>query len=198
MQKTRGSRFNAASALKRKDVWSIVTVAAMALYILGWSVLTLAYPDIFDASESRFYAVVSAVASICLLVVSIFDFAMERSVRADRLHRNALTITTLMRTLERELASSTPDIQRMAQLAREYEAAVSETYVNHSERDYKRWLYSRATSASPIIRLGQVVRGVAYGIWDYVTSMFVYALILLCIVGSTLWYTFCVVLRSSS
>ena len=117
MYKTRGCRFAAASALEIKERWSVGTVAFLSAYLVSWSVILVSYPEVFNSKHAAFYTAISAIASISLLVISLMDYAFGRSVQAEKVHQNALSIPICMRELERELASKSPDVAAMQKIA---------------------------------------------------------------------------------
>ena len=194
MYQTRGCRFNAALALQTKEVWSIGTISFLAIYMLAWAIMSISYPDVFNTKYSRFFDAVSAIASISLLVISIMNFAFERPVKAEKLNRNALAISKLMRRLERELAAPKVDFTTLQDIAAEYENHIAETQVNHTQKDQTRWIYSKANSEKKITAMLFLFRRWAYDIWFYGSSMFMYAFVIISIVAPTLWYSIFVVL----
>jgi len=143
MNKTRGSRFNAASSLRIRERLSVATIAFLSVYVLAWAIFALGYPEVFDSNHARFYSAVSAIASVALLALSLMDFALGRGVKAERLEQNALEITVIMRALERELDLPTPGRKVLEGLARQYEELNAKTQTNHSESDHVRWVISR-------------------------------------------------------
>lgn len=139
MYKTRGCRFSAAIALRVQDVLSMGTIAFLSIYILGLSIIALAYPEIFTSTHARFYTAVGALASAALLVISLMDFGFSRAVAAERLEQNALEVSSIMRAMERELASSQPMTSELKRLAETYEDLNRRTAINHTDADYRRW-----------------------------------------------------------
>jgi len=197
MYQTRGCRFGAASALEVKQRWSVGTVAFLSTYLIAWSIVLLAYPEAFASKHAAFYNAMSAIASIALLAVSLMDYALDRSVQAEKLHQNALSISKLMRELERELASQTPSPESMKAIAVEYERSIAETQVNHTLMDYKRWKYSSAKPTDLFSRTWFPTRRNVYDVWFYVSSMILYWLLIAVIVLPTAWYTWRYVLSGS-
>jgi hypothetical protein len=194
MYQTRGCRFGAASALWAKERISIGTIGFLAVYLLSWSIISLSYPDIFEVSHARFFNAISAIASVSLLVLSLMDFAFARGVRAEKLQQSALSISRLVRELERQLASAEPDVGLMRSTAAEYERQLAETQINHTSNDLRRWIYGKAESDKLWIQLLFWIRRHAFDLWFYVSSMFVYLLLTCSIVLATLWYATCAVL----
>jgi hypothetical protein len=197
MYKTRGCRFGAASALEIKQRWSVGTVAFLSTYVLSWSIILVSYPDAFTSKHANFYTALSAIASISLLVISLMDYAFGRSVQAEKLNQNALSISLCMRELERQLASKAPDVGIMERIAIEYERHISETQVNHTSMDFIRWNYGAAKPAGYLGRLWYPLRRALFNIWFYLSSMFIYVFLVVAIVVPTIWYTVRFVIPSS-
>lgn len=189
MYRTRGCRFGAASALETKQRWSVGTVAFLSIYLLSWSIILLAYPEAFNSTHTAFYSAVSATASAALLVVSLMDYAFDRTVKAEKLHQNALAISNLMRDLERQLASASPDVIEMKKIAVEYERCISETQVNHTSQDFTRWNYTAAKPNGILTSIWYPVRRLIFNFWFYFSSMFMYIALLAAILVPTIWYT---------
>jgi hypothetical protein len=187
--RTRGCRFGAASALEVKERLSVGTIAFLSIYLLCWSIILLAYPEAYISKHAAFYNAVSATASVALLVVSLMDYAFGRSVKAEKLHQNALSISICMRDLERQLASSSPDVAVMEKIASEYERHISETQVNHTSMDFTRWNYASAKPTGLATALWYPLRRLLFNIWFYVTAMLMHVLLLTAIIVPTIWYT---------
>ena len=188
MFKTRGCRFSAASALIAKERFSIITIAFLSIYMLSWSIISLTYPEIFTSSHSRFYNAISAIAAVSLLVISLMDYSIGRSVSAEKLHANALRISKLMRSLERELNKETPDAVTMRQIAKEYEDEISDTQINHSSTDYRRYIYGTRKSDRKLANFGYWLWSNVYNIYYYSRSLLIHIALILIVVASTLMY----------
>lgn len=152
MLTTRGVRFTAAEAERRKDLHSIIIIAILSIYLTGWTVSYSLYPGAFSVFDTRVLNVVSIISSISLLVISLFDFAAGRSVYAEKLLQNALEISPLARELERELASPAPHVARMAEIATMYEQLVAKSGVNHTSANYRLWVFERKEGANFFVR----------------------------------------------
>lgn len=189
MYQTRGCRFGAAEALETKERWSVGTVACLSTYLLFWSIILLAYPEVFNSKHAAFYTAISATASVALLVVTLMDYAFGRSVKAEKLQQNALSISICMRDLERQLASSSPNVAVMEKIAAEYERHISETQVNHTTKDFTRWSYTSAKPTGFLTSLWFPLRRTLFNFWFYLSSMFMYVVLLAAIILPTIWYT---------
>ncbi len=153
MQKTRGARFAASQLLVMKERASLLVLALLSMFLIGLSVLLIADPSIADADRLRSIGVVSVVASIAILTLTIFDYALGRGVVAEKLHENALLITETMRELERELAKAAPDLDTLHKCAAAYEKLNISTNINHGAMDYSVYLSGRRTSDWALVNL---------------------------------------------
>ncbi len=153
MQKTRGARFAGGQLLVMKERASLLILALLSIFLIALSVLLIADPSIAAADKIRSIGVVSVVASIAILTLTIFDYALGRGVLAEKLHENALLITETMRELERELAKAAPDLSVLHKCAAAYEKLNISTNVNHGAMDYSVYLSGRLTSDCAVLNL---------------------------------------------
>lgn len=155
--------------------------------MIAWSVASSAFPEFFTSTRGRILNVVSIVSSVALLAITLMEFAFGRSVKAQILHQNALSISGIMREFEMELAKASPRVERLRELALTYERLNFETQINHTTQDYKRWLYS---VSSPVAwwQIALVfLRYNAYRVWLFCTSMFIYLALCVAIIVVTVW-----------
>lgn len=143
MLKTRGIRFSVAESEKVKEKFSVATVALLSIYLASWSFAMGLFPECFNELQIKALSFISIVASISLLVISLFDYAADRSVFSEKMLQNAFSITKISRESERELARSDPDFKKLSDLAAEYEGIVSGAGINHNSKDYRLWLLRR-------------------------------------------------------
>lgn len=196
MLTTRGCRFNAAAGLEWQELFSIITTSVLSIYLLSWAVFTISLPEVFEAKHLRFFGAVSIVASVGLLTVSLMEYALKRSVRAEKLQQNAHRISKLMRELERELALENPDFEKLGRIAASYEDEIAQTHINHTARDWRMWTYSRSTSDKMILEKLYSVRSIGYRFWYVLSMVWLYVVLLALVFVPTLWYTYAVVLAS--
>lgn len=190
MWKTRGARFGAAASLSFKDRFGVGTAAFLIVYMIGWSVVSLAFPEFFTSMRGRVLNVVSIVSSVALLAITLMEFAFGRAVKSQILHQNALSISVIMRELERELAAAVPNVDRLKELASNYEKLNFETQINHTTQDYTRWQYSTASTDHWAKRLLLFLRYHSYRVWLFSSSMLVYISLCALVIGVTSWCAF--------
>ncbi|MEQ5776609.1 SLATT domain-containing protein [Thalassospira sp. NFXS8] len=187
MWKTRQARFGASASLSFKDRFGIGTSAFLIIYMISWSVASLAFPEFFTSTRGQVLNVISIISSVSLLAITLMEFAFRRSVKAQILQQNALSISLIMRKLETELATANPNFESLRQLASDYELLNFETQINHTVQDFKRWQYSVARTGSTIENIIFFFRYQGYRIWLFCSSMFVYIALCALVIGVTVW-----------
>jgi hypothetical protein len=193
MGRTRAARFGAADALQKKERISVSVVAFLSIYLLGWSVLSLSYPEWLTPDHSRFYTVVSVVSAAAILAITLMDQSFQRALKAEKFQANALQVSLLMRELERELVEPQPDFTRMSELASRYENYILQTAINHSPMDHLKAQLDHQSSEKPLVNFALSLRASLFGIWFYLSSMWIYFAVVVIVVVSTAAYTFLVV-----
>lgn len=143
MFNTRGARFAASQLLMMKERASLFILSTLTIVLIGISVFLLGIPEAADVQTTRQVGIVSAVASVAILAITLFDYAMGRGLLAAKLHENSLQITRVMREIERELEKPTPSLETLERCAREYEDLNISTGVNHSSIDFSLFKMSR-------------------------------------------------------
>lgn len=189
MYKTRGCRFLAANVLRTKDILSIATIAFLSIYLLGLTIASLAYPEVFTSIHARFYSALGAVASAALLVISLMDFGFSRALAAERLEQNALEVSSIMRAMERELASSEPSLTELKRLAESYEELNRRTATNHTDADFRRWRLKGSPPAGFWQRIGHWIYVTANDAAFYARAMVAHLCLVASILFATAWYT---------
>lgn len=188
MLKTRGARFTAASSLIVRERWSIATTSLLTVFILSWSVFLVADPAAFSSADVRFFGALSIVSAVAVLVLTLLDYALGRTVRAEKLQQNALAISILMRALERELCTPAPDVSVMRSLAERYEEAVAEIQLNHAPSDYRKWELESEEPKSFPEKLWWVVRNTGFNLIYYMSPIALHLLTLFFVVGLAAYY----------
>ncbi len=146
MFNTRGARFAASQLLVMKERASLFILSTLTIVLIGISVFLLGIPEAADVQTTRQVGILSAVASVAILAITLFDYAMGRGLLAAKLHENSLQITRIMRLVERELERPVPSLENLEKYASEYEELNIATGVNHSSIDFMLFKMSRRSS----------------------------------------------------
>jgi SMODS and SLOG-associating 2TM effector domain family 5 len=150
MYKTRGARFQAAIRLRIREKCGNGIIAYLSLYLVALSVTSVTFSGRFTDADGRFIGVLTTVVSLGVVIFALLEYASGLGIRSERLHANALQISALMRQLEAELVRDPHRLWEMESLSEKYERAISETYVNHAEKDFKKFLlYKRQGKSIP-------------------------------------------------
>lgn len=157
---TRGARFKAAQLLVLKERASLFILSVLTIFLIGMAVALLAGPSTVSEDTTKSIGVLSTVASVAVLALTLFDYAFGRGLLASKLHDSSLRVTELMRYMERELAKENPSIEALERLAEQYEKENISTNVNHAPLDFT--LYKISRLKSDYIRINFFYR--AYGI----------------------------------
>lgn len=185
MLTTRGVRFAVAESEQRKEMFSISTIAMLSVYLAGWSLTASFFPDFLTSFQTRALSLISVVASVSLLVISLFDFAAGRSVYAEKMLQNAFSITEILREAERELAKETPDFSKLSRIASDYEAKISGVGVNHTSKDYRLWLLQKQKPSNLFHACQIWLSATILRTFAFASAMFFQILLLVLILAST-------------
>lgn len=188
MLRTRGTRFTAAQLLTVRDRFSVATLAIMSIFLIAVSVVSLSAPEALGTSGAKFFGALSVIASVWILVITLFDYALGRSLLSYKLHQNAIRITKLLREMERELERCQPNMELIRSLAKRYEEENAETEVNHSINDHKIYTYSRQKPTGWITRIIFPIRNTLFSMFVFCVSVPSNIMVLFVVGGATIWY----------
>lgn len=179
MLQTRGVRFSVAEIEKKKDRNSIITIAFLSVYLVAWSIVTISFPEKFTTEHIKALSLISSVASISLLVISLFDYAAGRSVFAEKMLQNAFAITVVVREMERILSQGAPDYSRLAELAARYEEIIVGAGVNHESVHFRMWKFEKRDPANfferAYLRIAKPIRRTAFLCWSSIFQIILVA-----------------------
>jgi len=134
MKVTKGSRFNAAERLRRRDRSRTTITAFASVYVI---ILTL-IPAIFHLSDTlgNIITIIIIVFSIVVLTSSLLQYPSADPVRAEQHHRCALEINAL----RRELRTAEPStISMIQEFSRKYDDILQKYNANHEPVDFERY-----------------------------------------------------------
>lgn len=188
MLKTSGTRFTAAQNLVVRDRFSVATLSILSIFLIAVSVVTLGAPDVLGANGTKFFGALSVIASVWILVITLFDYALSRNVMALRLHQNAIRINKRLRAMEREIEKQAPDLRLLRNLAAEYEDDIAETEVNHSSSDYKIYQFSQQKATGWFTKSWFPIRNFLFSSLVFCISVPSNLIVLMVVLGATGWY----------
>ena len=132
MKVTKGSRFNAAERLRRRDRRNTIIVSFASAYVIVLTVI----PITFHVPEyiNSMITVAIILFSIIILIYSLIQYSSGDPVKAEQNHRCALEINALRRRL-----SFLPHItfDNLSVYAKEYDDILQRYNVNHEPVDFE-------------------------------------------------------------
>ncbi|MBA1293755.1 SLATT domain-containing protein [Pseudomonas lurida] len=146
--RTAGARYNAARRLKRKELFSTVSLTFFSVITICLAVIQKIYSSEILRSPSldNYLTALSILSGIFLLAISLMEWGARNGSNADALHKNAEELNALQRRLQREIfkLDDVPgNWSACGELSDEYEAIQSRYDVNHAPLDDQLFLAER-------------------------------------------------------
>lgn len=196
--RTAGARYNAARRLKRRELFSVVSLAMFSALSVGVAVVQRIYSPHSGTPLDNYLTALSVCLGVFLLAISLMEWGAANGARADALHRNAEDLTAFQIKLSQEsaqLAAGSPVTWAHIELLRtEYETIKDRCSHNHDPRDEQ--LFRTAHRSAPEFARADgtpaMNKGEAFLValrW-HVSSVWYFALFWAAIVGS-LSFAFC-------
>lgn len=140
MKVTKGSRFNAAERLRRRDRRNTVIVSFASAYVIVLTVI----PVIFHVPEyiSSIITIAVIIFSIVILTYSLIQYSSGDPVKAEQNHRCAMEINAMRRRL-----SLLPDVtfENLSLYAKDYDDILQRYNVNHEPVDFETYKIEHPT-----------------------------------------------------
>jgi hypothetical protein len=139
--RTAGARYNAARRLKRRDLFSTISLSLFSAAGVGLAVIQKVYNPQSGSPLDNYLTVLSVCLSVFLLVVSLIEWGAGNSVKADRLHQNAEELSAFWRRLDLTILnlksnpSSQPNPADAAARLKEYDEIKAKCGFNHDPLD---------------------------------------------------------------
>jgi len=190
MWRTAGSRFNCQRRMKYRDTTSSFTISMLSIYLIAISVAQKIYnvgqhhPDIDN--HLTFIAIVGAV---LIIIISLIEWAVNYSVRAERLFENATEIKKLQARLERALVEGTPENilkSEFESTGLNYEQLVDKNSPNHDPVDDFLFRAQNRTEPHPSFKMNDF-QALWARIWWTMVSFGLYVALLIFAAGALLW-----------
>ncbi|MEE4575041.1 SLATT domain-containing protein [Pseudomonas alliivorans] len=146
--RTAGARYNAARRLKRKELFSTISLTLFSVMSICLAVVQKMYaPAISNVSGLDDYlTTLSILSGIFLLAISLMEWGARNGSSADALYKNAEDLNSLQRRIKQELfkidaiASSW---DKCSAFSIEYDVIQSRCDVNHDPLDDHRFLAAK-------------------------------------------------------
>ena len=137
--KTRGSRFNAYRRLKRRQQVSIFSISVLSVYGISIPVIQAVLDTTSCPKTNDLYTVISLTLSVFILVLSLLEGANNYAGKSEKMHTNAVKISSLYSELEvLMIRDQNPSslIEKVVDIQRRYSEIIEECPENHEPEDY--------------------------------------------------------------
>lgn len=134
--RTMGARYNAARRLKRRDFIATFSIAMFSLIGIAIAVVQKVYAPKAASDLDNYLTVLSVCIGLFVLVISLIEWGLAATVKADALHRNAEELNQHQRKIEQVLAASAhPSEADVTSIREEYERIKAGCPFNHEPVD---------------------------------------------------------------
>lgn len=134
MKVTKGTRFNAAKRLERRDKRMITITAFASIYVIVLTVLPLFFrvsPFIVSLVNAT-----TLIFSLIILASSLLQYSNNDPVRAEQFHRCALEVNALRRELQ-ATEPSNPEV--LFAFGKRYDEILNRYNINHDQVDFEKY-----------------------------------------------------------
>ena len=136
---TKGSRFNAARRLNNKYQFSLSSISILSVYGIAIPFIQNTTNNPHCQKVNDIYSAISVILSVFTLVISLLEGAKNYQIRAEKLHNNAVELSSLSRELEFLVVSKSGEaefIQEIGEISARYEKLIKQCPENHELEDY--------------------------------------------------------------
>ncbi|MCQ3002494.1 SLATT domain-containing protein [Pseudomonas sp. ICMP 561] len=139
--RTSSARYNAARRLKRKELFSTISLAFFSVQTIALAVIQKIFSSKFIAIPGLddYATVVSVLAGIFIIVISLMEWGSRNGSNADALYKNAEELNGLQRTIFLDIAKSNAGAAQNWDAATKtlemYEEIQGRCDINHSSLD---------------------------------------------------------------
>jgi len=166
--RTSSARYNAARRLKRRELFSTVSLAFFSAMSVAVAFLQRIYATPASNADN-YFTMLSAGLGIFLLTISLIELGAGTGAKAEALHKNAEELNGLQNKLALELAKldsgKALDWQHIETLSLEYEEKRINCRHNHAPIDDKCFLASKRKSSEFLNSEKKPAIGQANAIW---------------------------------
>lgn len=149
--RTAGARYNAARRLKRKELFSTISLTFFSVMSICLAVIQKMYAPVISkvSGLDDYLTTLSILSGIFLLAISLMEWGSRNGSNADALYKNAEDLNSLQRKIKQELfkldaASSSWEVCNA--FSTEYDTIQSRCDVNHDPLDDQRFLAAKRSA----------------------------------------------------
>jgi len=137
--RTSGARYNASRRLRRRELFSTVSLALFSAMSVGLAFIQRLYAA-GGTPLDNYLTAFSACLGVLLLSISLMEWGAANGAKAELLHRNAEDLNSFQRKIELKLAggagvSAQFTVEQADELRQEYELIKSQCPHNHAPID---------------------------------------------------------------
>ncbi|MCL6754614.1 SLATT domain-containing protein [Nostoc sp. CCCryo 231-06] len=136
---TKGSRFNAARRLNNKYQFSLNSISILSVYGIAIPIIQGIVRNPQCQKINEIYNAISLILSVFTLAISLLEGAKNYQIKAEKLHKNAVEISSLQRELEYLMISKSGEadfLQKLGDISVKYEHLIERCPENHEPEDY--------------------------------------------------------------
>lgn len=137
--RTSGARYNAARRLKRRELFSTVSLAMFSALSIAVAFIQRIYASQPGSALDNYLAALSVCLGVFLLAISLMEWGAANGAKADALHRNAEDLNAFQRKLAQRLAQLDAGAEliwdTVEELRKEYEIIKERCSHNHAPLD---------------------------------------------------------------
>ncbi len=137
--RTSGARYNAARRLKRRELFSTVSLAMFSALSIAVAFIQRIYASLAGSTLDNYLTALSVCLGVFLLAISLMEWGAANGAKADALHRNAEDLNAFQRKLAQRLAQIDAGAEliwdTVEDLRNEYEIIKERCSHNHEPLD---------------------------------------------------------------
>jgi hypothetical protein len=192
--RTAGARYSAARRLRRRELFSTVSLALFSALSIAVAFVQRVYAVQQGTAWDNYLTALSVALGVFLLAISLMEWGARNGAQADALHRNAEALTAFQLKVAQRLSEldagtpvAWPDVEA---LRIEYEGVKRECQYNHEPLDDLQFRASKrlASEFSGPEATPEISKGRAAWVWLrwFLASVWYFALFWVVIIGSLL------------
>jgi hypothetical protein len=169
--RTSSARYNAARRLKRRELFSILSLSFFSATMIAVAFVQRVYSTESGSPLDNYLTALSVCLGVFLLAISLIEWGAENGVKAASLHRNAEDLNAFQRKLAQRIAQAEAGQQLswedVESLRDEYEIIKGRSQYNHSPLDDQLFLAYKRRAEEFIRKDGTpaITRWEAWLIW---------------------------------
>lgn len=139
--RTSSARYNAARRLKRKELFSTISLAFFSALTIALSIIQKVYAEKFSLMSrlDNYATSLSILAGIFIIVISLMEWGSRNGSNADALFKNAEELNSLQRSINLVITkineNDAPDWNVAQNFLSSYEQIKSRCEINHTPLD---------------------------------------------------------------